>query len=303
MISFSKALWALLIFPGLLYAVPMAWLMLWVERKIRARMQGRIGPPFYQPFFDFIKLMAKISIKRTRFDALVMTGLPILAVSAVLVALALLPVFPDSNGFAGDLVLLVALLEVPPICAVLSGFASRSVFGQVGATREAVLSIIYNLPFLTAIVALAASANSISLVYVSRDSAGFVRALSILAIILCLPVKLRINPFSLSNAEQEIYEGPTTEFSGPRLALWELAHGLEWVLLTGLVVCFALPFRMSTWIANTAVFILISLVLVAILTTFATGTARLKVSQASRFYWRWGMGISILALILAIIPL
>jgi len=302
-ISFSKALWALLIFPGLLYAVPMAWLMLWVERKIRARMQGRIGPPFYQPFFDFIKLMAKISIKRTRFDALVMTGLPILAVSAVLVALALLPVFPDSNGFAGDLVLLVALLEVPPICAVLSGFASRSVFGQVGATREAVLSIIYNLPFLTAIVALAASANSISLVYVSRDSAGFVRALSILAIILCLPVKLRINPFSLSNAEQEIYEGPTTEFSGPRLALWELAHGLEWVLLTGLVVCFALPFRMSTWIANTAVFILISLVLVAILTTFATGTARLKVSQASRFYWRWGMGISILALILAIIPL
>lgn len=303
MIGFGKALWALLIFPGMLYAVPMGWLMLWIERKIRARMQGRIGPPFYQPFFDFIKLMAKISIKRTRFDALVMTGLPILAVGAVLVALALLPVFPGSRGFAGDLVLLIALLEVPPICAVLSGFASRSVFGQVGATREAVLSIIYNLPFLTAIIALAASANSISLEYVARDSTGFVRVLSILAIILCLPVKLRINPFSLSNAEQEIYEGPTTEFSGPRLALWQLAHGLEWVLLTGLVACFALPFRMSTWIANIAIFLLISLVLVAILTTFAAGTARLKVFQASRFYWRWGMGISMLALILALLPL
>jgi len=48
--SWEKTILALFLFPGLLYAVPMAWLMLWMERKFRARMQGRIGPPFYQPF-------------------------------------------------------------------------------------------------------------------------------------------------------------------------------------------------------------------------------------------------------------
>ena len=48
------ALARLLIFPGLLFAVPAAWFFLWVERKAVARMQGRIGPPFMQPFFDFI---------------------------------------------------------------------------------------------------------------------------------------------------------------------------------------------------------------------------------------------------------
>jgi NADH-quinone oxidoreductase subunit H len=48
------------------------------------------------------------------------------------------------------------------------------------------------------------------------------RLLAVVALALCLPVKLRLNPFSLANAEQEIYAGPTTEFGGPRLALWEL---------------------------------------------------------------------------------
>ena len=135
--NWEKAILSLFVFPGLLYAVPMAWLMLWLERKLRARMQGRIGPPFYQPFFDFVKLMAKQQVHRSNFDSLFMMGLPLVAVAAGLLALALLPISSDSKGFAGDLVLLVAFLEVPSLCSVLAGFASRSIFGQVGATREA----------------------------------------------------------------------------------------------------------------------------------------------------------------------
>jgi hypothetical protein len=67
------------------------------------------------------------------------------------------------------------------------------------------------------------------------------RWLGILAILVCLPAKLHINPFSLPNAEQEIYAGPMTEYAGPELAMWELSHGLEWVAATGLVATLVAP--------------------------------------------------------------
>lgn len=298
----GKALVGLLVFPGLLYALPAAWLMLWIERKARARMQGRIGPPFYQPFFDFVKLMAKKLVPLPSFDAVLTAGLPILAGSALLVALGLLPVLADSGGFVGDMILLVALLEVPALAAVLAGFASRSIFGQLGSAREAVLSIVSSVPFLTAAVALAISARSLRIVEIATRPAPAVRWPAVLAFILCLPLKLRINPFSLVNAEQEIYSGPLTEYGGPKLALWELVHGLEWVALTGWTACLALPLRSGRPGRDIVLMIAGSILLVVLLAVVAAGTARLNVKRAGRFYWSWGLGLSLLALALAAIP-
>lgn len=296
------ALVALLVFPGLLYAAPAGWLMLWTERKAVARMQGRIGPPFFQPFYDFVKLLAKRPVPRPPVDAVVMTVLPVLAVGSLLGALALLPVTSTSTGFAGDLILLVALLEIPAICIVLAGFASRSVFGQVGATREAILSITYNVPFLMVLVALAASAGSLRVNEIATAPGGAVRYLALLTILLTLPVKLRLNPFSLANAEQEIYAGATTEYDGPRLAMWELAHALEWVALAGLVAVLSVPARSGQWWLDAALFVVISFVVVVALSVVAAATARLKVRHAARFYWRWGLSIAALSLALALLP-
>ena len=299
--NIGRALVGLLVFPGLAYALPAAWLMLWIERKARARMQGRIGPPFYQPFFDFVKLMAKRTVPLPLFDAVLTAGMPILAGSSLLVALGLLPVFAGQGGFAGDAVLLVALLEVPALMAVLAGFASRSIFGQLGSAREAVLSIVSSLPFIAAVLALAVSAHSLRLVDIAARPAAAVRWPAVLAIVLCLPLKLRINPFSLVNAEQEIYSGPLTEYAGPRLALWDLAHGLEWVALTGLAASLALPLRSGRPARDVALMIAGSLGLVVLLAVTASGTARLKVRQAGGFYWSWGLGLAAAALVLAII--
>ena len=299
--TIGHALLQLLVFPGLLYAVPAAWLMLWIERKLRARLQGRIGPPFYQPFFDFVKLLSKRPLPRPRLQALAMSALPVLAVASTLGALALLPVFPGSGGFSGDLVLLVALLELPPLCAVLAGFVSRSIFGELGATREAVLSISYNLPFLAALVALAAAAGSLSLSAISEQALWQVRLPALLAMALCLPIKLRVNPFSVANAEQEIYAGATTEFEGPRLALWELSHGLEWVALTGLWAILAFPVAGAAWPLRAVVFVVISLALVLGITAVAAATARLKVAQAARVYWQWGFALGVLALVVSMV--
>ena len=275
---------AFLVFPGLLYALPMGWLMLGSERVFVARLQGRIGPPVAQPFWDFIKLLGKWPVPRPASDTFILTLLPVLAVGSTLGALGLLPAFAGGDGFVGDLILFVGLLEMAPLCMVLAGFASRSVYGQVGAAREAVLGISGNVPFLGALLALALSSGSLSMPHMAAAAPWAVRIPALLAILLCLPVKLRLNPFSVANAEQEILAGPLTEYDGPRLALWELAHGLEWVALAGLVAAFLVPGRIP---GRPLWFVLASFALVPLLALLAAATARLKVHQATRFLWRW----------------
>lgn len=297
--SASAALFRLLVFPGALFAVPMSWLMVWLHRKVNARLQGRVGPPFYQPYYDFVKLLAKQPVSRPTLQRVVMYGLPLLAVASTLGALALLPVIPGSSGFTGDLVLLVALLEFAPLCSVLAGYASRSLYGQIGSTREAVLGVVYSLPFMIALFALSSAAGTFSVAGVATVPSWMVKAPALAALALCLPAKLRLNPFSVPNAEQEIYAGSLTEFDGPSLALWELAHDLEWVALVGLWVAIALPLPGAPVIVQAVVFVLVLLAIVPALSLVASGTARLKLSQAARVFWQWGLGISTITLVIA----
>src|ERR1039458_3345812 len=203
--SLTTALARLLIFPGLLFAVPAAWFFMWVERKAVARMQGRIGPPFMQPFFDFIKLLGKDSPQRTGIGGLLMKAWPLIAVSAAAGAVGLLPVLPASGGFQGDLILLLALLELPSICIIAAGFSSGSIFGEIGSAREAVLTVSYNIVFLLAFFSLPASQHPFRLEAWPQLPASPLRYFALLAILVCIPAKLHINPFSLPNAEQEIY--------------------------------------------------------------------------------------------------
>ncbi len=289
----SAHLLRLLVFPGLLYAVPAAWLFLWIERKAVARMQRRVGPPFLQPFFDFMKLLGKSTPPRPGIDGWLMRAWPVLAAASAAGAVALLPVLPGGGGFAGDLVLLLALLELPSAFLVAAGFSSRSPYGQIGSAREAVLGLSSSAVFLLAVLGMAAAQGSFRLEDLAQASSSPVRWLAIGAILLCIPAKLHVTPFSIANAEQELYAGPLTEYAGPELALWELAHGLEWVALTGLVAVLAAPPAPSAWLQG-AEFVALSVVVVLLLSALAAATARVTVEQAVRFYWRAAAVVAVL---------
>ena len=289
------ALARLLIFPGLLFAVPFAWFFLWVERKSVALMQGRIGPPFMQPFYDFLKLLGKDMPERSGVGGLLMKAWPLLAVSSAAGAVALLPVLPASGGFQGDLILLLALLEVPSMCIIAAGFSSRSIFGEIGSAREAVLSVSYNIVFLLAIVSIAASQHTFRLEALAQLPPSFLRYLGVVAILICLPAKLHLNPFSLPNAEQEIYSGPMTEYAGPELAMWELSHGLEWVAGTGLIATLLAPHVSLGWLAI-LLFVAISIAIVLLLSVLASATARLAIDTTVRFYWQCTLIFAVLAI-------
>ena len=138
---------------------------------------------------------------------------------------------------------------MPSFCIIAAGFSSRSIFGEIGSAREAVLSVSYNIVFLLAIVSIAASQHTFRLDALAALPASPLRWLGVVAVLVCLPAKLHLNPFSLPNAEQEIYSGPMTEYAGPELAMWELSHGLEWVAATGLVATLAAPYIAAWWLA------------------------------------------------------
>ncbi len=208
---------------------------------------------------------------------------------------------PGHGGFTGDLVLLVALLELPSLFLVAAGFASRSLYGQLGSAREAVLSLSYSVPFLVAVLAIAAAQHTFRLEQLAAPSGSPLRWLGVLAIVLCLPVKLHVKPFSVANAEQEIYAGALTEYDGPGLALWELAHGLEWVALTGLVASLVAPRIGPAWLAALA-FAALSLLVVLLLSVLAAATARVTIDRAARFYWRTALAMAVLCGAASLLP-
>ena len=102
---------ALLVWPGLLGGSALAWLFLWIQRKLTARLQGRVGPPFYQPFFDFVKLLGKESVVPGGVNRRLFGVLPLVAATAATCALGLVPVPGNPMAsFPGDLIVLAPVL-------------------------------------------------------------------------------------------------------------------------------------------------------------------------------------------------
>jgi NADH-quinone oxidoreductase subunit H len=296
-----RILLAVFVWPGLLGGALLGWLFLWINRKLMARLQGRKGPPFYQPFFDFVKLMGKETIVAGGMNRIVFYALPLVALISMTFALALLPLPGNPlRSFNGDLILLIYLLEMPALCEILTGFVTRSLYAQVGATREAILSLGYNVPFLTALIALAVHAKSSSLQEIVTATPGPALAFVALAILLSVPARLKSNPFSIANAESEIVAGILTEYNSKPLAIFELVHGLELTALAGLFGVIFLPFAHSV-MTGLAIYILCALVLIFLTTGLAAATARLKVQHALRFFWSWGVAASVLSIVVAVI--
>jgi NADH-quinone oxidoreductase subunit H len=191
---------------------------------------------------------------------------------------------------------LLYMLEVPVLCDVLAGYSSRSLYGQVSAVREAILSLGYNLPFLAALIALSVHAHSFSLAQLAIAAPLWLRLVAGLAFLLALPARLQSNPFSMANAEQEIVAGAHTEYNGAPLALFELTHALEFVALISLFVSVFFPPAGQPGLAWAA-YLALSLVLVGLVTVVAAATARLRVNQAFRFYWRWGAVLALISVV------
>jgi NADH-quinone oxidoreductase subunit H len=294
--AFAVAVW-----PGLLGGAALGFFYLWVARKLSARLQGRRGPPFFQPFFDFVKLLGKETVIPRGVNPAPFYALPYVALVSTIFGLVIVPVPGHSvESFAGDIILLLYLLEVPVICDVLAGYVSQSIYGQVSAMREALMTLAYNLPLLAAVIAMSQNAGSFRIGTLQSAPTGVVTILAAIAFLVAIPARLKSNPFSIPNAEQEIVAGAHIEYNSAPLGIFELSHALEVVLLFDTFFVLFVPHFRSVP-ANAALYFGISLGLMVLVTLAAATTARLTVKRAFRFYWVWGGLAAAAAMVVAII--
>lgn len=205
-----------------------------VDRKVSARMQGRVGPPLLQPYYDVRKLLGK---KRAALNS----SEGVLVGAALLFAVAAGGVFFSG----GDVLLSIFAIALSGLLFIMAAYASRSPYAEVGAARECLQVLAYEPMLILMAVTFYLVTGSFN---VSDAFALDVPAVAfawpvLLGLLFVLTIKLRKSPFDLSmshHAHQEIVRGVTTEMSGRTLALVEVMHWCESVLFLGWVGLFFL---------------------------------------------------------------
>jgi NADH-quinone oxidoreductase subunit H len=304
-----------LVFPGFSFIVLLTFLCDWVERKVEARMQNRIGPTYtgpagiLQPFADFVKLLAKEDMLPLNTRSVIFKLTPILAFSTFVFAMFFLPIDGSNvilnSSFQGDLILVLALVSVANFFLFLSGWSSSNSYSEIGATRVLTQFLGYDIPLsiLAICPALLASALSISTIAASqRVPFALLLPWAFVLFIIALQAELEKDPFDVPHAETEIVGGYETEYSGRRLAFLKLAKDVQIVLGAVLVTELFLggpygPVFIGVPEIWYTLWFILKVFLVIIITEYLTCIfARLRIDQVLVVNWRVLMPLSILSL-------
>jgi ech hydrogenase subunit B len=203
-----------------------------IDRKVTARMQGRVGPPLLQPFYDVGKLFEK--------ENMVVTVTQHFYVLSYLVFMIVAGALFFSGG---DMLLVIFAFTLSHIFLVLGAYASYSPYSHIGAERELIQIIAYEPMIIFTAVGMYMVTQSFNVSTIVNSGIPIILYLPgvFIGYLIVLTIKLRKSPFDLStshHAHQEIVKGVTTDFSGSNLGKIEIAHWYEYVFLLGVVYLF-----------------------------------------------------------------
>jgi NADH-quinone oxidoreductase subunit H len=311
------ALIYLLIFPGFTFLFSFSLFTEYLDRKIYARIQRRVGPPFLQPFADLIKLSAKEDIIPEKAERFMFTIIPVIGLTAIFSAFLYLPILSTTglHSFNGDLIVVLYLLTIPTLALFLGGWYSGNIFGQKGGMRVASLLFSYEIPFFLSLLTPAVITGSwkIKDIVNYEVSHPFVMIISLLGFciaLISLQGKLERLPFDIPEAETEIVAGPLVEYSGRRLALFRLARDAEMVVGAGLIAAIFLAGPMPlliteptylSWIWGAILFLIKTLFVIFILILIKSAVARIRTDQMINLAYKWLIPLTLLQIFIVII--
>ena len=315
--SAAIAVFNLIVFPGFIFVFFYSLFCEFIDRKAYARFQNRVGPPLYQPFADFIKLLSKEGLVPAGADRKMFTAVPILGIAAVTTAFLYIPIWSANSlyPFTGDIIVVAYLLTLPALFLFLAGWSSTNPFGAVGGFRVLTQLFGYEVPFFLAILAPALVTgiwNLSDIVNYQLDHTWFIvwLPLSFIVAIASLVGKLERIPFDIPTAEQEIVAGPLVEYSGGRLALLKLMINIEMVAGAALISVlflggFDIPgvhlMGIPASIVGFVAFIIKTLLIVFILAAIKSLFARLRIEQMITMCLKWLAPIAVFQLLIVVI--
>ena len=280
-----------------------------ISRMIRARIQSRRGPGLLQDYRDIAKLMKRQNIWPDNAGA-VSRMMPYVLISTVMVVAMSLPLFTRVSPFgaSSDLITVVYLLALFRFFFSIAGLDSNSTFSSLGASREVTLGVLVEPILMLAFLVIALIAGSTNFAVIgtqlSEQSWQYPIAtlVALVAAFFAVFIEMGKIPFDLAEAEQELQEGPLTEYSGPSLALLKMGLSLKSMVVAAIFVSVLLPFgaaqdlSISAVVLGTVFFFVKLLVVFVLASVFENTLSRTSFMLTGRLTVV-GFGISVLAFV------
>lgn len=256
-----------------------------LDRRITARVQGRFGPPILQPFYDVIKLLGK--------QKNIVNYWQIFCVHIYLISSMLCVVL---FAMQSDLLMIFFVMTIGAVFMVMGALSVPSPYSQIGAQRELMQMLTYEPLLVIVFVSIFFVTGSFKIDDIVAYDRPLALVLPLMYIVLsfALTIKLRKSPFDISashHAHQELVRGVLTEYSGPYLAIIEIAHWYEVVLILGICALF--------W--TTSWFGMLVLLVLTYLAEILIDNVMTRMTWRWMLTYVWGMGIGLSFMNLALL--
>jgi NADH-quinone oxidoreductase subunit H len=287
--------------------------LVWVERKVVARFQDRLGPnrlgPFglIQPIADVIKLLIKEDIFPHGGDKIVYNLAPIMALATVLLLWAVVPISSTVYGsnLSVGVLYVVAIGAISTLGIIMAGWSSNNKYALLGAFRTVAQMVSYEVPLVIALLIPVILARSMGLAdIVQAQSVWFIVMAPVAALIvfLCSIAELGRAPFDLTEAESEIVAGFHIEYTGMKFGLFYAGELLHALTIGGIVATLFLggwrgPWAQTYPILGIFYFFIKAFFLYWVIMWAKYSLPRIRIDQMLNFNWKFLTPLSIVALI------
>lgn len=250
-----------------------------IERRMRARMQRRKGPPLMQPFYDMFKLMDKRTLIIHSVHAM-------LAVAHFLILwLVVAALF-----FGWNLLYIVFLHLFALIVLVVAGYSVRSPYSHIGANRELLALVAYEPVLILVAAGFYLSAGSFDITVIMAQSGHLAQMpLLLIALLLIIPIKVKKSPFDTVEGHQEIVGGVEIEYGGLFYEFLYMARFLEYIFVYGMVLLFGGSNLLLGIALAVGAFVLVNIV--------DNATARVRTDQMLRIVYGAAVSLAVVNLV------